>query len=301
MIFRANEAFIDVLHGIDQKKWRMDYIGISLIIRGISMLIIFAVLTRSSGLLPAIIGMAGITILIGIIFDIPKTKKLAQYTTYNFKKIISLLKKCFPLMLVILSGMTIVTFSRLSIERIYGEEALGIYAAVTAPTMIIQVAIAALFAPLSNIFAECLKTGKKSKFIRIFIGFSGVIIISTFIFYILSDYLGKWGLNLLYNDPIIVSHAYLLPGACIAVGCSAAMWFMNLVFVATRDIKGIFICNMIGVVICIAAANIFLVNFGTEGANHIMILSQGIAIFCLIIRLFRYLKIKPELFCINDR
>jgi O-antigen/teichoic acid export membrane protein len=27
MLFRVGEAFVDVLHGIDQKNWRMDYIG----------------------------------------------------------------------------------------------------------------------------------------------------------------------------------------------------------------------------------------------------------------------------------
>jgi len=97
MVFRANEAFIDVLHGIDQKNWRMDHVGVSSIARGFAMLSAFALLGWLFGLLSAIIGMAVITILIGLIYDLPKTKKLARFSTYQGKQVLSLLKRCFPL------------------------------------------------------------------------------------------------------------------------------------------------------------------------------------------------------------
>jgi len=295
MIFRANDAFIDVFHGIDQKNWRMDIIGVSLISRGVLMLTAFIILLWQFDLLPAIIGMAVITILVGLLYDIPKTKKLAIYAAITGKNILSLLKRCFPLMLVILISMVIVSFSRYSIERIYGTEDLGIYASVTAPTLIIQIATATLFAPLGNLFAECLKEGKKSRFVKIMIGSSLIVVGFTLSFVILSIFFGEWGLNILYGASII-PHAYLLPGAAVVAGLTAFVWLMNWAFTATRDIKGLFIGNLIGAVVCVATVDVLLIRNGLEGANYVMIISQSVTLLCLVIRLFWYINNKEGLF-----
>jgi len=295
MVFRANESFIDVLHGINQKHWRMDYIGVSLAVRGVLMLAAFVLLGWLFGLLPAIIGMAVITIIIGIVYDVQKTKKLAIYTAYAGKQILSLLKRCFPLMLVILIGTIIVSYSRYSVERIHGTEALGIYASVSVPTMMVQIAISLLFAPLANLFSEALKAGDKSKFCKIFAIASAIIAGITFAFFLASHILGEWGLNILYGASI-VPYTYLLPGTAIVAGLTGTMWFMNLVFAVIRDIKGILAGTFIGVIICFATTDMFLNNYGLIGANHVMIISQGAATLCLLARLFWVIKRKQGLF-----
>ena len=43
MIFKAHEALVDVFHGIDQKKWSMDIIGKSFIVRGLSNCLVFII------------------------------------------------------------------------------------------------------------------------------------------------------------------------------------------------------------------------------------------------------------------
>ena len=42
MIFKLSESFCDVLHGVDQKNYRMDYVGISFAVRGIVTVAAFA-------------------------------------------------------------------------------------------------------------------------------------------------------------------------------------------------------------------------------------------------------------------
>jgi len=295
MVFRANEAFIDVLHAIDQKQWRMDYIGISHIARGISMLAAFTLLGRSFGLLPAIIGMAIVTLLIGLLFDIPKAKKLAQFTAYAGRQVFSLLKRCFPLMLVILIITLIATFTRYSVERIHGNDALGVYASVTAPVLIVQLAVSLLFAPLANLFAESIKELDKKKFIKIFLIASAIIIAIVLVFFSASLIFGEWGLNLLYGESIL-PYVYLLPGAAIVIGLGSYVFFMNLVYGATRDIKGIFFGNLTGAVICLATTDLFLLRYGLIGANYVMILSQSVAIIVLLARLLLFINKKPGLF-----
>ena len=295
MVYRAGEAFVDVLYGIDQKNWRMDYIGISMVIRGVSTLAVFALLTWLVDLLTAVIGMAIISLLVSFLFDIQKTKKLAHFTAFAFKKIFSLLKRCFPLMLVLLISTVIVTFARFSIERIYGEEALGIYGTAVNLTMFIQVSASLLFTPLVNLLSESLKELNKRKFFKLFTASFAVIIGITVLFTAGFYLIGEWILGILFEESI-TAYAYLMTGASIAAGLTATMWFMNVVFSSVRDIKGIFVCNLIGVIICFATTELLLKRYGLQGANYVMIISQGAAVLCTFVRLFWVIKRKPELF-----
>jgi O-antigen/teichoic acid export membrane protein len=284
MVFRLIESFVEVLHGIDQKNWRMDYIGISLIARGISMLTAFIVLVWFFDLLTAFIGMSAITLLIVLVYDLRKTRKLYRLSSYAVKKVGSLLKRCFPLMLVTLSGAVIISYSRFMVERIFDEEFLGIFISVTAPTLLIQVALSTVFPTLSNLFAECLEQNNKVKFIRIFAGFSVITVVVTIIAAGATVFIGQWGLNFLYRDSILTTYAYLLPGAVFVVGLTAFLWFMNMILTSIRDIKGVFISNMVGVIICLATVNMLLVRFELAGANYVMIISQGAAVLCMLVR-----------------
>ena len=295
MVFRANEAFVDVLYGIDQKSWRMDYIGISMIIRGITILVVFSLTVWLFSLLYAVIGIAVASILINFVFDVRKTKKLAKFSAYALKKVFSLLKRCFPLMLVLLISTVIVFYARYSIERIYGENALGIYSTAVSLTMLIQVSASLLFTPLVNLLTESLKEENKQKFFRLF-SISFLIISGITIgFTAISFFFGKELLNLLYGDSI-VPYAYLMTGASIAAGLTSFMWFMNVVFSSVRDIKGIFVCNLIGVIICFIIAESMLINNGLQGANQLMSISQGVALICTLIRLLWVTKKRPAIF-----
>jgi O-antigen/teichoic acid export membrane protein len=263
----------------------MDYIGISLISRGVSMLAVFVLMVWLFNLLTAVIGMAVVTTIIGLLYDVPGTKKLAGLTVYSGKKVLSLLKRCYPLMLVLSINVLIISFARYSLERVQGTEALGIYSSVIAPAFLIQIAATVIFAPISNIFSGYLKGGHRADFVRWFFYGFGFISAITIAFAVLSHYFGAWGLDILYGE-IIVPYAYLLPGAAFVAGLTGLMWYMSLVFSAVRDINGLLVGNSVGVVICLATTDFFLTRFNLAGANHVMILSSGIAVLCLLLRLF---------------
>ena len=198
--------------------------------------------------------------------------------------------------MIVLAIITmIVSYARYSLERIHGTEALGIYASVANPTLIVQVAAFPLFAPLGNLFADCIKEGNKNRFLKAFTVSSVAIIGIVIACACASFFIGEWGLRILYDNEL-AQHAYLLPGAFVVSGLVSYIWLMNLVFTAARDIKGLFIGNLIGAVICLATSGFFLNRFGIEGANHVVILSQSIAAVLLIIRLLWYIKYKPGLF-----
>jgi O-antigen/teichoic acid export membrane protein len=273
----------------------MDYMGISMIARGASMLAVFVLLVWLFDLLTAVIGMVVITTIIGLLYDLSRTKKLAQLTVYSGKKVFSLLKRCFPLMLVLSINVLIISFARYSLERILGTEALGIYSSVIAPTFLIQVAAAMIYAPITNILSEQLKNKQRADFVRWFLYGFGFISGVTVAVAVLSLVFGAWGLNILYGE-ILVQYAYLLPGAAVVAGLTGMMWYMSLVFSATRDIKELLIGNFIGVAICLALTDFFITRYDLAGANHIMIISSGAVVLCLMVRLFWVVRKKTELF-----
>ena len=297
VIFRANESFIDVLHGIDQKNERMDYVGVSMFIRGIAMITAFIILLWLFDLTVAVAGIVVFTVLVGMIYDLPRTKKLATYSIYTWKQVFLLLKRCLPLMLVLFIITTIGSYSRYSIERIHGTEALGIYASVTVPTLIVQVAAFPMLAPLTNLFAACIKEGDRKRFLRIFILSSAAIIGIIIIFTGLSLLIGEWGLGILYRDrPVITEHAYLLPRAFIVSGLVSYIWLMNIIFAAIRDLKGILTGNLIGVIVCLASTDFFLNRYYIDGANYVMMVCQGIVVILLITRFLWYIMYDKKLF-----
>jgi len=65
---------------------------------------------------------------------------------------------------------------------------------------------------------------------------------------------------------------------------------MNVVFSVTRDLKGILVCHIIGVAVCLSTTDILLIRFGPEGANYTMFLSLGVASLCLLFRLLWFFK-----------
>jgi len=283
MLFRATESMIDVFHGIDQKAWRMDYVGISYIIRGVLLLAAFSLFGWLYGLLPAIIGMFVVSATVGILFDLSKAKKLSQLSINLGKPVLLLIKRCIPLMLASLIGVFLISFTRYSVEKIHGTEALGIYASVATPSIIMQVIATFIFNPLANIFASYRSESNIKSFVKLLLLVCVGLVVISFMFFIIAQIFGHWGLTLLFGESIS-PYTYLLPGAILAAGATVMLWFMNVVFSVTRDLSGFLIGSFIGAVVAILATNIFLIRFGLDGANHILILSQGVAVIFLIIR-----------------
>jgi len=291
MIFRAIEALIDVMHGIDQKHWRMDFIGISAICRGVLILATFSLLGWFYGFLPAIIAMAVVSALVGIIFDLKKTRSLAKFSFSARKKVFILLLRCSPLMIVGLTSVFIATFTRTSVEMIYGENALGIYASVVAPTLIIQAIAMFILNPLVNVFTKYLNDSNKQSFEKLLILVSVIIIGLSAIVYTGAHILGNWGLTLLFGESI-TPHTYLLPGAVIVAGLTVCIWFLSVVYSIIRDIIGLLIGSTIGAIIAVLITSSFLIRYDLNGVNYIMIISNAAAVIFLIIR---YLAIKKKI------
>lgn len=149
-LFKFVESYIDVLHGIDQINNRLDYAAVSQILRGVLLVAGFiAGLQLFNSLPAAILLMSLSSLLVLVLYDNNRAKQFSSVTpSFALGPIASLLRICAPGFLASFCCTAVVSIVRQRYGLIYGDQLLGVYAAVAAPTVIVQALISYLYAPL---------------------------------------------------------------------------------------------------------------------------------------------------------
>lgn len=283
MIFRLSECLVDVFQGIQQKAERMDYIGISLLIRGILCFVIFTgVFWVTLNIVVAIVAMTIVAYLVIIIYDIPKCRMLQEILIRNTqRKINQLLVECFPLVIYLIMSNCIVTVPRYFLERFHSEDILGVYAAIATPTVIVQVAASYLFYPLMTIFTDTIVEKNQKKFYSLFIKVSFAIAIVAVVALVGCVVLGEWGLQLLFGKEIL-EYAYLLIPVMLCTVMNAYVWFLSALLTVMRDFKGLIISNVMASIPCVILSVILIPRFSMDGVNYVLYVSLAIEIILLL-------------------
>ena len=228
MIFKTSEAIVDVLHGSMQKKWLYKEIGISFLIRGFLSIIVFSItLLVSKSLLLAIILMA-ISVYFEIYFYDIKNYKI------NFKKIgrttkqeiVKLLIVCIPFATVTFLTNYLVTFPRIQVKAMLGNEILGIYTTFANPALIIQVAASFVFTPLITLFANLYKEENTKEFYKTLFKTILVTLFVGVVGYVVAKLLGKYVMGILFGKEI-VPYSYLLCEVIIVSTLTALSWLFT--------------------------------------------------------------------------
>ena len=149
LLFKADESFANVLYGIDQKAARMDYIGISQGVRGILSVAAFSgVLILGGNRTEAILAMLACCIAVTLAYDLPHSRRLDSVRIKLSRAVCGeLFRLCAPNVIANLAFGAVATVARQWFSLSYGEEALGIYAAVATPCVLVQVMANYLYSP----------------------------------------------------------------------------------------------------------------------------------------------------------
>lgn len=282
LVFRSGETFIDVLHGIDQQHRRMDFCGRSLGIRGILFVVAFSVtLATTDSLELAVLSMSLVTYPV-ICYDVVCASRFSSVRpAFSRAKIIELLIRCFPAVVGMAVCNLVVTFARQYLSIVEGGEALGIYASVCTPIVLIQACSSYVYAPLLGVFAERLDRGDSSGFRRLFaqvlLVFLAIFVIGSVAFYLLGD----WFLGVVFGS-YIVPYGYLMYAALLSTSVTACIAFLADLLVTMRLMSW----NLIGnIAACVASIplTIFCVHsFGMNGVSYSIAISYatGSAIMC---------------------
>ena len=237
--FKMSEAFVDVYHGIIQRGMRMDYVGISFILRGVISNILFiicALLTKNLFLSIIIMTLSSYALI--YIYDHRKVSTFFKQGGTSTQQIIHLLIECFPLAIYTLLSNLIAAIPRISLESIKGTEILGIYASIAIPAAIIQVVAGFVFAPVLTVFADHVDKRNLQLFHELFFKILAYIFALSLIAIITGMLFGDFGLRLLFGQQI-GQYTYLFVPVLYISSLTAFSWFIGLMLTVIRDFKGL--------------------------------------------------------------
>lgn len=299
MVFRIQEAYVDVLQGIEQKKYRMDMIGKSCIIRGVLNLSIFlVVIVVTKNLSFSIMGMILMTAMIIKFYDEKNVKCLiGNKMVWSYYNVLNLLKEGIVLVSYTVLVAATPVIPRYFLELMLGEEMLGIYSTIATPAVIVQAAIVYLMTPIIGPLTEkCIQKDRKgymSYIVKMLLA-----ILAIFIFCILgSSIFGKIGLKLLFGDTILPYFDLLLPVICCTFVTAIAL-FINALLTIFRRFKYIMLINIVGTVVSCFVSSSLIAQFGINGTSYAHIIAMGVQI--LVGVLFTIISFKKEFLIINE-
>lgn len=280
LLFKADESFVNVLYGCDQKSLRLDYVGKSQMIRGCVIIAFFIAGMTATHSLPITLALiAGSCFLVTILFDLKKTSGLVESLKPRISstKAFALLKALFPTALGnILAGL-VTSAARQYFGIVYGEEALGIYASVATPCVIIQVLAQNLYAPMLGPIAELKLRGKyleaKRRAKTLLLLVIGVALSLSAVLILCS----RWFLGLLYGDSILPYITVLPPALAVTTGIAALFVITDLLIVYNK-LKQTLVINMVAFAVMIISLVPCTAQWYMNGLNLSLILGYFSAV-----------------------
>lgn len=282
MVYRLSEAIVDVLHGIDQRAWRLDIVGKSFLMRGGVMLIAFAIGELFFQSLPLSIILMGIGVY-GVIlcYDVPSCQKCTQLNLkLNRENFFLLVKIGVPLGAFAFLMNLLSSIPRLFMERWYGEDILGIFGSITTITVLIPQLASFIFNPLIPVFAERWKSNNINGFNKLFM-ISIVAVALIGVAAIAGSYLfGEWGLSLIFGNSIR-SYSYLL---CPVIGTAiltAYIWLLGSILTILGDYSTLAYLSLISVAGCLVASVLLIQKNAFVGT--VLAMTIGLSMECIFL------------------
>ena len=267
-IFKAVGLVIDIMHGLDQVNRRMDFIGKSFMLQGVSTLAAFTVifgLTQSLDL--AIMAMTAAAFGVLFLFDLPHSRTFESYGVHiTAKKTFYLLKRSFSAVLASLACSAIYTVPKQLLLVMVSDAALGIYSSAAAPALVVQMGATYLYAPLLDVFARHHYERNKQEMLRLLKRTALGVIAIGIVCYIGAGLLGEWALCLLFGESIR-PYAYLLQPVVVTSVATAFLWFFGDLLVALRSFRGYFLGNAIALASVVPLGIFCIQQWGMNGVS----------------------------------
>lgn len=283
MLFRLVESFSDVLHGIAQKNKRLDIAGKSFLLRGIITFFCFCIIYQTTkNLWLGLLWMSILTGLCVVKYDVRIIRGLSwDKQKWKRRRAIKILWECFPLCLYLFCSAAIITLPRIFLEKQFGNETLGIYAAVFTPALLLQAGAGYLFLPFLPVFAEDHYQNRKKEFLYRFYRLSATIGGSFIIIFSLSRLFGAQVLQLFLGEQIL-GYEYLLDGVIVCTFMTAYASFLCALLTVFRKFQVLLIGNIASLICCYIISPLFLKKFGIQGASIALIVSLFLLIILLL-------------------
>ena len=293
MLFKETEAWVDLLHGFEQRKDRMDIGGVSLFVRGIlSVLSFWITLKQTDNINISIISMTIVTAVVILGFDIPNAKKFEKLSIRCEKATIwKMLIEFLPLTIGSFLSSTGTNIPRQVLEAKFGRNVLGIYSTVATPAVFVQVAASYIFNPVLVEFARCYQEKNYKKMKKNIMKISAALIALIVICMIGVKLVGKIGLTFLYGQET-GKYVWVLSPVILFTGLNAFVWFFWNLLVVMRKQKELLKINVIGVVVVALVMEPVIAKYEMNGVSYVLIFYSVVLIGMMLKEILCGLRLK---------
>lgn len=290
-VYKAVGLIIDIYHGNDQLHRRMDYIGKSFILQGVVSFVLFVgVYATTANLNLTLIAMTLGVIGILVFFDRRHSNSLLKpRVPITRARTLKLLRTNAPAVVASVAASALFTIPKQFLSVMGGDAALGIYASVSAPALVVQMGAMYLYSPLIDIYARFYEDEDTSGFKKLFAKTSLAILGVGVSVAVALWFLGPWILGLLFGEQIL-PHVYLLMPVILSTLTCAYLWFYGDLLIAIRDFNGYFWGNIISVGLVIPLGYLMVNEWGANGVSFSTAACSFAGVVFLIARMQKRLK-----------
>ena len=288
MVYKSFEAGSDVIYGIFQNNDRYDLLCISMCIKGIVSLIVFAVLLiLGFSLTIAIIGMCAVALITFLFLDVRWAKRYADplvlFDSASLKKTLQLLKKSFPMVILLIAQPLLMSIPRLYFEQHFSTEQLGIYSSLSSPTTVITTFVSCAMMPYVPLFAKYYFEENKKGLYRLTFGSQILALLFGVFACLTGGLIGEWALVLLYG-PSISGHVGVFQLIILVSTFSSMSMCLNALFIAIRKLIPLSIVLLAGCVLCYFITPAIVSKYAMHGVTYALMIAQvfQIVIACIL-------------------
>lgn len=295
-IYSCGPVFADVLHGAAQQKGRLDVAGKDMALRGIASVVAFTVIMSMTNSLSIALAAMSIVTFPFVLIGLPRMLRgivAKQMPSFSLKAMKSLFLSCLPAAIGLVLAGAIPSIPRQMLGDMYGAEALGAYASVAAPVVVVQMGANYIYAPLISVFAKHYLSKNQKAFLVLFGKVSLAIIFLSIVALIGFSIAGEWVLAFLYGAGIR-QYIYLLLPLVFCTVLTAFFWFLGDLLVVVRDMKGNLWCYSCAFVVCIACSYPLLAACGLNGASYAVIAGLIFGSAMCMMRVYRAIRRECE-------
>lgn len=284
MLIRVAEGFVDVLHGVNQKYDRYDFIGKSFILRGVATITSFCVVLKFTGELHiTLFIMALLNLAVSFGFDWRKTCSLNRLKPVIIsRRVLELLKKCLPIVVYAFFLSLENLVPKMALQNVAGTDELGIYSSIASPTLVVQVFASVAFNPLLPGFADVYAAGEYDKFAKMLHKVYAAFIILAAVVTLGAVLLGKFGLKILFGEGILDYYYLFMPIVWCTI-CTAVIWVLAAIVTALRKNMLLLVGMAVNFVICLGIVYPCINAFEKNGVSITQLIVFAIYIIFLIV------------------
>ena len=175
----------------------------------------------------------------------------------------------------------------------FGNDRLGIYAAIATPAVLVHAAARYLYAPTLVPLSQRWNESPRGAFLPYLKKTLRLMLIAILILVPVLAFIGPYALDIVYGSRV-TGYTYLFTNVLVSTAVTAIFYFLSDVLIVCRDIKGSLVAAIISLAVSLAAMIPLETIFDMQGINYTVIFANLAGVVASIIFLSRNRALQHE-------